>query len=275
MIAGADVAEMLERRIEEIGGLIETTARSMRDADLTLATGAAALEQEPGLRMPQVLAAIDALHRSADEVRQRAELAAARIEALSSEVCALRQAAGAVRNVCERDPVTGLPGRTAFERALAASVREAAAAGSDLALLLCNLDYFRDLEAAHGREVADGVLRTVGMLLRSHAPADRFVARLEADTFGIILRARQATALDFAERFRQVVTAREIALGSGNQPVGRLTTSVGVAMLLPGEDCAGLLDRSAQALTTAKHEGRNRVVEMTPAGPVWKAERRT
>jgi diguanylate cyclase len=203
-------------------------------------------------------------------------LLSTRIEAVRSDIVALQEAAGAVRRACEADPVTHLPGRTAFERELAAAAARPASDGTRLGLLLCNLDYFGEINAAHGPVCADRVLRIVGMLLRSHAPRDACVARLEADAFGLVLPHTQAgTAHEFAEGVRQVLMAKEIAVGGDGSPIGRLTMSVGVAMLLPGEGAASLLERCAGALVVAKREGRNRVVEMTAEGPVWKADRRT
>jgi PleD family two-component response regulator len=55
---------------------------------------------------------------------------------------------------------------------------------------------------------------------------------------------------------------------------GRVTVSIGVADAIKGDTLEFLLRRASNGLKIAKREGRNRVVEMTPDGPLWKAERR-
>jgi len=54
---------------------------------------------------------------------------------------------------------------------------------------------------------------------------------------------------------------------------GRVTVSIGVADAIKGDTPEFLLRRAGNGLKIAKREGRNRVVEMTPDGPLWKAER--
>ena len=55
---------------------------------------------------------------------------------------------------------------------------------------------------------------------------------------------------------------------------GRLTASIGVADAIKGDKPEFLLRRAQNGLAIAKREGRNRVVEMTPDGPIWEMERR-
>ena len=55
---------------------------------------------------------------------------------------------------------------------------------------------------------------------------------------------------------------------------GRVTVSIGVADAIKGDTLEFLLRRAANGLKVAKREGRNRVVEMSPDGPIWSAERK-
>lgn len=84
------------------------------------------------------------------------------------------------------------------------------------------------------------------------------------------LRASEATAS--AERFRQMLMAQQwIPHANG---AGRVTVSIGVADAIKGDTPEFLLRRAGNGLKVAKREGRNRVVEMSPDGPIWDAERR-
>jgi len=65
----------------------------------------------------------------------------------------------------------------------------------------------------------------------------------------------------------------ELAESSSGGVSGRLTLSIGVAAHIKGDDAEILLKRTRTGLKVAKKEGRNRVVEMQPEGPVWTASR--
>ena len=101
--------------------------------------------------------------------------------------------------------------------------------------------------------VAEAVLRRVG---------DEGVA------FGGVA----SDAVEHAERFRQVLMANIFA--EDQNGAGRITVSIGVADAIKGDTPDFLMRRAANGLKVAKREGRNRVVEMSPDGPIWDAERR-
>ncbi len=79
--------------------------------------------------------------------------------------------------------------------------------------------------------------------------------------------------IQHAERFRQALMSHEFA-GRAQNGEGRLTVSVGIADAIKGDTPDYLTRRAANGLKVATKAGRNRVVEMTPEGPVWRANRR-
>jgi PleD family two-component response regulator len=69
-----------------------------------------------------------------------------------------------------------------------------------------------------------------------------------------------------------VLMAQQLVPGVNG--AGRVTVSIGVTDAIKGDTPEFLLRRVTNGLGVAKREGRNRVVEMTPDGPMWDAERR-
>jgi diguanylate cyclase (GGDEF)-like protein len=117
------------------------------------------------------------------------------------------------------------------------------------------------------------VLRSIGLLFKAHLRASDFAARFDGDEFCAILpRLRSSEAAACAERFRQGLRAHELIPHPNG--AGRVTVSIGVADAIEGDTPKFLLRRAQNGLAVAKREGRNRVVEMTPDGPIWEAERR-
>src|SRR5205807_7859968 len=97
-------------------------------------------------------------------------------------------------------------------------------------------------------------------------------ARFGSDQFAALLpRLRAGEAVVLADRFRQVLTAH--ALIPHPNGAGRLTVSIGVADATKGDTPEFLLRRAQDGLDVAKRD-RNRVVEMSPDGPIWEQARR-
>jgi len=88
----------------------------------------------------------------------------------------------------------------------------------------------------------------------------------------ILPRLRAGEAAAYADRFRQVLMKHELIPHPNG--AGRITVSIGVADAIKGDTPESLLRRAQNGLQIAKREGRNRVVEMSPDGPIWSAERR-
>jgi diguanylate cyclase len=197
----------------------------------------------------------------------------ARMAAATREIVALQQQLAAVRAECRADPLTSLVSRTTFEEALAKALDDATVSRQPVAVMICDLDYFATFNENFGTTGADRVLRTVGVLLKSVLRIGDTVARLEDDTFGAIMpQWRAQEAIECAERFRQMLMLHELI--KHERGLGRVTVSIGVAGAIKGDTPAYLLRRAINGLKVAKSEGRNRVVEMTPDGPTWDAERR-
>jgi diguanylate cyclase (GGDEF)-like protein len=207
------------------------------------------------------------------EGQARFALLEARIDAIGREIGTLRQQLSSVQADCATDPTTALPGRAAFDATLAKALGEAAAARQPLTVLLCDLDYFASFNENFGNFTGDQVLRSVGLLLSAHLRPGDLTARFASDQFAALLpRLGAKEGVAYADRFRQVLMSHELLPHPNG--AGRLTVSIGVADAIKGDTPDLLLRRAQNGLNVAKREGRNRVVEMTPDGPVWDRVRR-
>ena len=159
-----------------------------------------------------------------------------------------------------RDPVSGLPGRSAFLVLLDQEVETARTRGQPLGLVFVNPDGFVLVNEQFGREPADEAIREFVGRVRSVLRASDLVTRFGGVTFSVIIPgANLAESTAVAEKVRTAVRDA-VFLG------GRIhfTTSAGVTALEPGRSkitaAADLVRRSDQALNTAKRAGGDRVV---------------
>ena len=160
------------------------------------------------------------------------------------------------------DGLTGLPNQRAVADALNRMFAQAAATQAPLALLMLDLDHFKQVNDQHGHPVGDQVLAGVGAALRGALRNQDFAGRKGGEEFAILLPDTEiAVALEIAERIRAAIA--EISLPGTGAPV---TVSIGVAGF-PGH--ASTLDRLERladaALYVAKRQGRNRVELAEPA----------
>jgi len=157
------------------------------------------------------------------------------------------------------DSLTGLTNRWAFEQALATRLAESERYGRPLAVLLIDLDAFKEVNDAYGHAAGDEALVAVAGALRRGLRGSDLPARLGGDEFVALLpETDTARALALAERVRAEITTLRITVGAATvQP----TASVGAAATTDHShvDAAGLLAAADRAAYAAKRAGKNTV----------------
>jgi diguanylate cyclase (GGDEF)-like protein len=159
------------------------------------------------------------------------------------------------------DRRTGLLNAAAFEGDLAALHAIASQDGDPYAVVLCDIDFFREYNTRYLYQPANEVLRRVADALKGACrPVDR-VYRFGGEEMTIILpRTGVRDARGLAERLRAAVA--DLAIPHDNRPDPKIVTvSAGVADCHPhaGETPRAVVDAANRALLVAKGSGRNRV----------------
>ncbi len=171
---------------------------------------------------------------------------------------AKRRAAELLEKLSRTDPLTGLANRRALLESLERERQRSERQGRAFAVVLLDIDHFKQFNDRHGHEVGDRVLVAVAGALRSGARALDEVARWGGEEFLVLLPDCDAAgAADLAARMRERVRGLEIAGAGGPLEV---TATFGVAARRAGEDADALLRRADGALYRGKEAGRDRVV---------------
>ncbi|MBR0986204.1 putative bifunctional diguanylate cyclase/phosphodiesterase [Bradyrhizobium liaoningense] len=152
------------------------------------------------------------------------------------------------------DPLTHLPNRVAFNETLEAALKRLALSGEEFAVLLLDLDRFKEVNDKFGHPAGDEFLVQVASRLRRCTRAAEHVARIGGDEFALVMAnlARPEDALEIAERF--VAAFTEPFRIEGRQIVG--ATSVGI-VLAPrdGTTALDVMKNADAALYRAKKAG--------------------
>jgi len=182
-----------------------------------------------------------------DQVARERKLEQARRSAL--------QLADEAQRLANTDALTGLANRRSTFGHLDNLIQSSGASGERLSIVTFDLDHFKQINDCFGHQMGDKVLVRTAHIARSVAREGDLIGRTGGEEFIWLLPGLSlADAGELAERLR-----RTIARESGRTEMPRVTTSVGVAEWLVGEDKFALVSRADEALYEAKNSGRNRI----------------
>jgi diguanylate cyclase (GGDEF)-like protein len=161
-----------------------------------------------------------------------------------------------LRDVAERDPLTGLLNRRGFDRAIADRGPRGKIAG---AVVTCDIDHFKQVNDQFGHAAGDRVIQSLAFALRQGLPANTLSARFGGEEFVAFL---PGATLAEAGILAQTLRGRFAAQNWRHFGIDRqITASFGVAAVAEDEDSAKTaIKRADRALYDAKAAGRNKVV---------------
>ncbi len=190
----------------------------------------------------------------AGELRARVNVGCRMIEMQA----ALIESREALAHQATHDPLTGMFNRRAILDHLHKQLAHSHRHGHALAVGICDIDHFKQINDTHGHQTGDDILCGLAACLKESLRKDDTVGRMGGEEFLIVSTMRAGTdglAL-FARICSQVAQTAQVTR-SGDLYV---TVSIGVAAAVVGSNVDSLLERSDLALYRAKNEGRNRVV---------------
>jgi diguanylate cyclase (GGDEF)-like protein len=156
------------------------------------------------------------------------------------------------------DELTGLYNRKHLMETLEAEVTRSKRNGHSFALMVIDIDHFKQVNDTFGHQKGDQVLCSLGGLFQDTVRSCDYVARYGGEEFIVMLpEVGAAGGLEVAERIRKRVAQERI-----NPKGDRITVSIGMAMYAEhGDDPESLFQQADQALYRAKAAGRNQVVK--------------
>ena len=162
------------------------------------------------------------------------------------------------------DPLTGLPNRRAFYEALTERLQRGVPSGTRAALILVDLDDFKNVNDTLGHGAGDELLKHVAVALRQSVRVVDLVSRIGGDEFAVLvaITKEKAEGINTAERIARAL-ARPFDLPRASIVA---SASVGVSVY-PDDaiDVASLVSSADIALYAAKSRGKNAAVEFHPS----------
>ncbi len=247
--------QKLRRLLEEVAQTASEATESTGRFEIVLENSRSQLSKPAALE--NVRAIVGELWTETARMHAATQAVAEKLENKAQEVGALTEQLERAQTEALSDPLTGLANRRAFDRAVEeffASSEDKA----DTALLLIDIDHFKDVNDTYGHVLGDKVLRAIAHTLQSNIKGRDLAARLGGDEFAVLLRHTEgAGAARLAEQLCTAIHAGRL-LRDGKAQAGAVSVSIGLTLHQQGDDAQSLYARADRALYAAKGEGRNR-----------------
>jgi len=210
-----------------------------------------------------VLSVHDTAVRQWDEDEIGFMTTAALMSALAIEAAQRQEAEGRIEQLAWYDPLTGLPNRNLLRESMRDLVMTAASRRRRVAVMLIDLDRFKDVNDTLGHLVGDALIKSVALALRETVGAAGLVARLGGDEFVVLVdefEHRQEVAL-LAARLAQSLHRTDFVPNVDTQ----VSASIGIALFPEhGREMGTLLKNADAAMYQAKRDGRNQFSFFNP-----------
>jgi len=155
------------------------------------------------------------------------------------------------------DPLTQVANRSEFERVLDEYVRAHNLTDFQCSLIICDIDFFKQINDNYGHNVGDQALVAFAQLLKKFVRGQDVVARYGGEEFVILCaNCNIEAAVERAEEIRSTLTKTPQQMLNGKC----ITASFGVSQLKRSDSATDFFVRADQGLLNAKETGRNRVV---------------
>lgn len=165
-----------------------------------------------------------------------------------------------LRESASVDGLTGLANHKSFLERLSVEFNRAQRYGSELSLVMIDVDTFKEINDTFGHVAGDAVLKEIAGILKANLRQSDLAARYGGDEFALILpETNLEKAYKVGEKLRSIVERTAISPKAGAKPAATLSVGVGSFNSSMAEPLA-LVQKADEALYLAKESGRNRTV---------------
>lgn len=187
-----------------------------------------------------------------------------RVMVAAHELAQVKEQLDEYKMIANTDPLTRLPNRRAFDESMS-KVFDSNISISTTALVLLDIDHFKNFNDTHGHPIGDRVLGVVARAMSAELREDSLIARTGGEEFGIVISNTSAGKAELiAERIRLAVEKTSLKDRKSGSDYGQITISLGVCMASDCDNSEHLYSAADETLYLSKNKGRNQVQVYDP-----------
>ncbi len=227
----------------EFGGSISSASSRLLDETVTPA---------------EIKSCLSAVLQCNEKMQQQISDLDLKLKSSKSQVDHLRETLVDMQKTILIDPLTGIGNRRLFDATIYRA-NEPRTTETPNYLILVDLDKFKNINDTHGHATGDDVLRFVGSSLIKLAEGAT-IARYGGDEFALFVHVGPDQVKQLADGIRQFFSENDLTVRSTGEPLGKLTISLGAAILRADDNSDSWFERADKLLHSAKSSGRNVVM---------------
>lgn len=245
--------------IDHVMGRISDAGKDAGEFGKTLSHASGGLAAAPS---PAVLhELIEGLIGATRTMEARTKDLESELQHSARQITDLRAQLATVRKESGTDALTGIANRKTFDRELDNALKDLREGAEPMALLMCDIDFFKKFNDNWGHQTGDQVLRLVAASISENIKGRDTAARYGGEEFAIILRQTKIDdAINLANQIRASIEKRKLVKKSTGDVLGSITVSIGVTDAFMQDSTEELVQRADKCLYRAKQTGRNRVI---------------
>lgn len=252
-----DLVARFEAEVTDLFDTIEETGASAQGHGKKLTDFSGHLRQMT-VEYPDVAALLEGVITVTKSMREENQKLETRLAASTTEISHLRRSVENIQIEAMTDTLTGINNRKFFDKVIKEYVDEAKDNGKPMALVMGDVDHFKQFNDRWGHPTGDQVLRLVAEVMKANLKGQDLLARYGGEEFAIIL---PGTTIDNArmltDRIRRAIESRRLKKRRTHEDLGVVTMSMGVAALDLEDTPETLIERADACLYAAKNAGRN------------------
>jgi diguanylate cyclase len=253
------ISQRLEGSVKRALDMLTKAGAEARQYNESLGESAASLANSG--EVTQAAEIIRTVMHETQEMIERSESLEQQLNKSTAEIGTLRKQIEDVSREAMTDALTGIGNRKQFDLRLKQMMAEAMEQGTELGLLMLDIDHFKKFNDTYGHQFGDEVLRLVSRALVDGIKGRDLAARYGGEEFAILLPGtRLVDAARVADLLRGSIASKELIKRDSKEKLGSVTMSIGVSALRLGEAPHLFIERADAALYLAKQCGRNRIV---------------
>lgn len=265
--------EVLARELEDVASLLRTERSHMEKYGKVLHETSDGLASRTAISKELLHKIVGAISVATTSTIDQGKQFASTLAEKSAELESVKSKLEEYKHLADTDPLTHIWNRRAFDKQIA-TIYNSSKGILFNALILADIDCFKDINDRFGHPVGDKIIRTIADIFQSSAHAGMFVARTGGEEFALIVDgASEETTYQIAERIRTLIEQTPFTSSQTGASYGPVTVSMGICMASEADGPEDLYTKADRALYRSKVNGRNRVTRHSAmagrAGKNW------